>query len=56
MSSIYRLRGPAELTISSNGLRVHVAVAIPDMFNVDVVAVFQSFRDCGIQLTYSHFS
>jgi hypothetical protein len=36
---------------------VHLAAAIPDVLNIDVVAVFQIFSyDCGIQLTYPHFS
>jgi hypothetical protein len=40
---VYRLRGPVELTISPHGLRAHVAAAIPDILNIDVVAVFQIF-------------
>ena len=48
---------PAELTTSSNGARVRLAAAIPDVLNIDVVAVFQIFsHDCGIQSTYSYSS
>jgi hypothetical protein len=54
-----RLRSPADLDISENGIHIHLAITRPGTIDVDVDVdvVFQLFpNNCGIQATYSRYN